>query len=84
MWFPWAQAFVSAFSVGLGILQIMLGYTLTGRWVYTRSGSPYTFWFLTGSCFAIAAIFVISGVRDYLEERAEDTDAPPNQRWRGP
>jgi len=84
MWFPWAQALVSAFFAGVGVVQLVLGHALAWGGIYTRRDWPYTFWFLTGTCFVIAAIFVVSGVKDYLEESSEDADAPPNNRWRGP
>jgi len=77
-WFPWAQAIVSAAFTGLGIFQLVVGYAVgIGRTGITRrSDSPYTYWFLTGTCFVIAIIFAVSCVKDYLEDRGSD-DAEP-------
>jgi len=74
MWFPWAQAIVCVAFTGFGVFQLVVGHAYGRYGVWSRSESPFTYWFLTGSSFAIAIIFAISCIKDYLEDRDLDDE----------
>lgn len=77
MWdlFPWAQAIISAISLGFGLVELKTGWS-PSRFSsgYTRDGSPGMFWSSVATCIFITLSFAYLGVKQFLQDRKDLSD----------